>query len=502
MIKPNVLVWFAIVLISISGISDANAQPCKEVVGYYAGWKWYKRNKLVNPETIDYSKYTILNYAFFKPLADGGIIEGDAWADKNILLGRVKKVDGVDAHDKKSSLVYRAHKNGVKVMVSIGGWTWSSDFPAIAANESSRTKFANSCVEHIQKYGFDGIDIDWEYPGHKAHNGTPDDKRNFTLLLSAIREALNNHGKKTNHEYLLTAAFGPSPVHMANIEWDEVVPLLDMVHLMTYNYYGAWDPVMNHNTPLYKPAVGSASYCIESSVNMLLHTYGVPSSKLTLGLAFYGRSSVSEGVAELHKKGKGVADAITFVEEKGTPSYYNILLKADMFEQEWDDLSKVPYLKGKNGHPSFVSFDNPESISVKVSYAIENNFKGVVIWDITGDYIETFPGSGQIAGTPLCDAVNNTFCNAQSQLKIASDHNQTELTAFPNPFRSEIEIAWNNTMQAEEIRIVNGSGELVFKQTSGLYGNLKLSTAEWAPGVYFISLQYAGKVNVVKVMKL
>ncbi len=502
MIKHNVFAWFAAVLISISGISVGNAQPCKEVVGYYAGWKWYKRNKLVNPETIDYSKYSVLNYAFFKPLNDGRIVEGDAWADKNILLGRLKNVNGTEAYDKKSSLVYNAHKNGVKVVVSIGGWTWSSAFPAIAANEASRTKFANSCVEHIQKYGFDGIDIDWEYPGHKAHNGTPDDKRNFTLLLTAIRNALTNHGKKFGREYLLTAAFGPAPAHMEQIEWDEVVPLLDMIHLMTYNYYGAWDPIMNHNTPLYKPAVGSAAYCIESSVKMLLNTYNVPSSKITLGLAFYGRSSVSEGAAELHKKGKGVPDALTFVEEKGTPSYYSIMLKADLFDQEWDDVSKVPYLKGKNDLSSFVSFDNTESIELKAAYAVENNLKGVVIWDISGDYIETYPGSGVIAGTPLCDAVNNTFCNTVSELKIASNINETQLTAFPNPFRSEIEIAWNNDIPADEIRVVNGSGELVFRQNSGLDGNLKLSTVEWAQGVYYISLIAADKVNVVKVMKL
>lgn len=502
MVKRLVFVWLVALLSIVSSFSAANTQPCKEIVGYYAGWKWYKRNKLVNPETIDYSKYTILNYAFFKPLADGRIVEGDAWADKNILLGRVKNDGNGDTHDTKSSLIHQAHANGVKVVLSIGGWTWSSAFPAIAANESSRKIFAGSCVALIQKYGFDGIDIDWEYPGHKAHNGTADDKQNFTLLLRAIRDALTEYGNSSSQEYLLTAAFGPSPVHMQQIEWDEVVPLLDIIHLMTYNYYGAWDPVMNHNTPLFKPAVGSPAYCIESSVKMLLQVYAVPSSKLTLGLAFYGRSAISEGVAELHQRGKGIADAITFKEEKGTPSYYNILLKAGLFDQKWDEVSAIPYMTGKNGLPSFVSFDNPESISIKAAYAVENNLKGVVIWDISGDYIETYPGSGEISGTPLCDAVNTTFCSPPAQMKLLANPNPINLTAFPNPFRSEIEIVWNSKEPADEIRIVNGTGDLVYSQTSELNGNLKLSTAEWSPGVYFISLLAGGKVNAVKVMKL
>ena len=72
-------------LFFISNIFHSYSQPCHEVVAYYPSWKWYDRGKLVNPATIDYSKYTIINYAFFKPLNDGSIVGGDAWADKNLL---------------------------------------------------------------------------------------------------------------------------------------------------------------------------------------------------------------------------------------------------------------------------------------------------------------------------------------------------------------------------------------------------------------------------------
>ncbi|MBL0343248.1 MAG: hypothetical protein IPP71_21735 [Bacteroidetes bacterium] len=231
-----------VVLLSLSFVTNSAALPCHEVVGYYAGWKWYKRNKLVNPETIDYSKYTIINYAFFKPLEDGTVIEGDAWADKNILLGVESKKAGSALNEIKSSLVYQAHLNDVKVIASVGGWTYSSVFPQIAADPAKRKQFAVSCIQLLKKYNLDGIDIDWEYPGHKAHNGTLDDKQNFTLLLRILKVYLDEYSVAINRKMYLTAAFGPAPNHMEQIEWDQVVPLLDIVNLMSYNYYGAWDP--------------------------------------------------------------------------------------------------------------------------------------------------------------------------------------------------------------------------------------------------------------------
>src|SRR5690242_12040304 len=221
----RVLIIFLLFIV----VNPAHANTCREVVGYYAGWKWYKRNKLVNPQTIDYSRYTIINYAFFKPLENGSVSEGDEWADKNILLGNVVTRNGVVTYDRSSSLVLNAHQHGVKVFGSIGGWTYSSVFPAIAADPLKRKKFADACANLVLKYDLDGIDIDWEYPGFKTHNGSAADTRNFTLLLSEIRQALNDQGNSSGKKYLLTAAFSPSPDHMKAIEWDKVSELVDII---------------------------------------------------------------------------------------------------------------------------------------------------------------------------------------------------------------------------------------------------------------------------------
>ena len=73
--------------------------PCKEVVGYYPGWQWYDRNKLVNPTTIHYQNYTVLNYSFFKPESNGSIYLSDPWGDKNILLGPINWATSPTGYD-------------------------------------------------------------------------------------------------------------------------------------------------------------------------------------------------------------------------------------------------------------------------------------------------------------------------------------------------------------------------------------------------------------------
>ena len=103
------------------------AQSSKEIVGYYPNWQWYDRSQLVNPEVIFYEKYTVINYAFFRPMADGSLQSTDSWADENLLLGPMIWWP-VQTHDSTKSLPYLCHEHGVKLLPSIGGWNDSYKF--------------------------------------------------------------------------------------------------------------------------------------------------------------------------------------------------------------------------------------------------------------------------------------------------------------------------------------------------------------------------------------
>jgi GH18 family chitinase len=404
---------FAItILLFLTTLLKVQAQPCKEVVGYYPNWQWYDRNKLVNPETIDYSSYTIINYSFFAPQPDGTILITDPWADKNLLLGPINWAvapAGYDVtydfgnpsyHHPGQQFSDYCHAHGVKLLPSIGGWTLSNHFPAIAADPVKRQQFAQSCVQLIQAFGFDGIDLDWEYPGYAAHNGTPQDKANFTLLLQEIRTAIDTYGASVSKPMLLTIAVGASPENMGHVEWDNIIPIVDIINVMSYDFFGSWDPVSNHNAPLFAPQTGNPDFNVSSAVINLLTVHNVPAGKIVVGFAFYGRSFITQGAPGLFVSGPGQLDLITFADDLGTPLYYNVLKQQHLFDYHWDNIAKVPYLTGKSGLNTFVSFDDTVSIRHKAEFVVENNLRGGIIWEITGDYLETAPNSGIIAETP------------------------------------------------------------------------------------------------------
>jgi GH18 family chitinase len=401
---------------------------CKEIVGYYPNWQWYDRAQLVNPATIDYSRYTIINYAFFSPQTDGSINSTDAWADENLLLGQPDWQNG--GYLPNTSIVDLAHNSGVEVLPSIGGWTLSDNFPAIAASATTRTAFANACVNLITQYNFDGIDLDWEYPGYAPHNGTPADKQNFTLLLQDLRAALNNLTTITGKTYKITAALGAAPSHMNNIEWTSVSNLLDIINLMSYDFFGVWDGYNNHNSPLYAPTQGDPQFNLDAAFTNLTTTYGVPANKITLGVAFYGRSAT--GSTALFAPNSGSANTTLFADDEGTPLYYNILPILNQFNENWDSQAQTSYLSGISNN-TFVSYDNELSIEMKANYIVNSGAAGAIVWEITGDYIETSPGSGVIAGTPLADKLNAVFCgggntNINPTVNITNPTNNTTLT--------------------------------------------------------------------------
>jgi chitinase len=381
-----------------------NQLPKKQVIGYYPNWRLYNRKGIAKPENLFYQKYTILNYSFFRPDAQGNIVSSDPISDHTLL-------------EESPTVVEHAHLWGCRVMVSIGGWTFSDDFPAVAADPKKRHQFASECVRMLREYRFDGIDIDWEFPGYDGHKGGPADKVNFTLLMQDIRDSIDTYGKAINYKFLLTAAFGTYDDATMMIEWEKIVPILDYCNMMTYDFNGPWSADANHNSPLYAPAKG-----LEGSLDWVYHRmterYHVPPEKLNLGVAFYGRSFLfPQKNAELYAVNTKLSDTVTWPVYEGTPQYFSIVEDMHMFNQYWDSTAQVPYLIKKD-KTSLLSYDDPKSIHMKAEYVVDHNCAGVIIWEITGDYLETSPGSGKAGSTPLIDAINDVFKNPMRRRKI------------------------------------------------------------------------------------
>lgn len=493
--KLTVLALFLIIKLSV-------AQTCKEIIGYYPNWQWYDRGKLVKPSTINYSKYTTINYCFFKPETNGTISNTDTWADENLLQGQINWNTFPVSYYSNTSLIDLAHTAGTKVMVSIGGWTLSDNFPAIAANSTLRGKFASECNRLIKFYKFDGIDIDWEYPGYAAHSGTAADKPNFTLLLNQIRDSLNALGSLTNKYYKLSACFSADPVNMQNIEWNNVVPLLDMVNLMSYDLFGAWDCSANHNSPLYASGNGNPNFNCNKAFLNLVNSFGVPSSKINLGLAFYGRSQM--GATTIFQPTNCNENAVVFSDDLGTPLYYNVIKNLNLFDQYFDNVAKVPYLLGKatsSANGTFVSYDSKYSIGLKASYIINQNARGAIIWEITGDYIETAPGSGIILGTPLVDTLNYVFCNTTSSLTtgLAEYGFGEDIIVYPNPNSGIVYL--NTKLKIKAIKITDVLGNNLKELKQDEITQLEINITNFKPGVYNLVIETDYKITARKIIK-
>ena len=165
----------------------------------------------------------------------------------------------------------------------------------------------------------------------------------------------------------------------------------------------------NHHSPLFAPEKGLNGFDLNSTVRNLTENYGVPTDKVNIGLAFYGRSLKTKGAAGLHVTSRQMPDQTTFPEDKGTPMYYNIVPRLSQFSYRWDSAAQAPYLEGKNFN-TFVSFEDERSVEQKARYILWKRLAGAIVWDLTGDYLEDPVQKGKVARTPLADMLATTLC--------------------------------------------------------------------------------------------
>merc|ERR1719277_1805047 len=277
----------------------------------------------------------------------------------------------------------------LKLVFSLGGWTRSTYFSGCAKTAAKRSKLVANAVARMTENGFDGIDVDWEYPvccgaagdpskGIPPNEVDPADWDNYLLLLHEMRAALDAAHPSAHKE--LSIAMGMSPKVSGVAPRASLAAVLDVIYLMTYDYNGAWLMQTGHNAPLYEDPAAEGllpeNYYIDWGVG--LWSGDVPPSKLVLGLPAYGRAWV--GVDTEYGIGTGKHPG-TY--EEGLVSWYDI--KGRYYapaDRKWNDASKVPYYAA-NG--MFISYDNPASIAAKAEYAQVRGMAGMMWWEASDD---------------------------------------------------------------------------------------------------------------------
>lgn len=288
----------------------------------------------------------------------------------------------------------------LQTMVSAGGYSHSARFSDAARTLDSRRRFAQSCVQWMKQNGFDGIDIDWEFPvggGQAGNVHRPEDKQNFTALLAALRQQLDARGKADGRSYLLSIAAPAGPTEMANLEMGQIAGYVNWIDVMAYAFYTGGSKTTNFNAPLYPTSNDPATdekkrllYNADAAVQAYLRA-GVPAEEISLGVPFYGRGW--KGVPP-ENNGLYQGDGGVFVDSrapKGTWSQggeidYRMLKQYYLgtWPRFWQAEAQVPWLYNASVGV-MVTYDDPQSLAAKADYAKTRHLGGVAIWQVSGD---------------------------------------------------------------------------------------------------------------------
>ena len=374
----------------------------KEVTAYFGQWKIYARGYDIR--NIPANKLTAINYGFIGIEKDGSLYSLDEYADfdkqfdgtganyispsysyldvenRNHTVGYIDKsslklIPNLKFKNDKTTLYKGNFKEmmllkvkypHLKVYPSIGGWTKSDNLFKIATDSVKRKTFAKNSVDFARKHGFDGIDIDWEFPvkgGENPNLASEKDRNNFTLLMQELRNAIESdnligeistiypkivysqddpngieHPNYINKKLGLTIAVysGIEEVNKAGVNYEVVKDLVDVVNIMSYDYHGSWeagstDGKTGHQSGLFNNNDHISEYFnTSSSYEKILrnHNYNgtevVDKNKIAVGLAFYGRIAADVVSDANNGLGQSFNSTIQGTYEKGNADYFDI----------------------------------------------------------------------------------------------------------------------------------------------------------------------------------
>ena len=315
----------------------------------------------------------------------------------------------------------------LKILLSLGGWTYSKYFSDAAASSASRQKFVSSCITMFLKGNlptgisgdasggtaagaglFDGFDIDWEYPGSAGHTGNhygAQDTANYTLLLQEFRTELDSYGASIGKHFQLTAAVPSGQDKIVNIQTNQIGNYLDYADVMTYDMHGGWETTgpTNFQDPLYNspndPSAaippGSEKYTIDTAIKAWTTGLpddnipgGFPANKVVMGFPFYyrGWTGVAAGSKHgLYQTATGPSAAFSTTQTAGIADYKELSaagLIGNASENFFDPTTQASWIYDGN---NFYTGDTPQSIAAKTSYIQQNHLAGAMMFSLDAE---------------------------------------------------------------------------------------------------------------------
>ncbi|MCP3698222.1 MAG: glycoside hydrolase family 18 protein [Aliivibrio sp.] len=392
------------------------------VAGYFADWQYANTENPYVVADIPVDNLTHIIYAFLSMCGPHSgasetvqqqvaqQCEGKApytaiVVDKKAALeedfGDVSVEVDYQGHFAQLAQLKNEHPN-IKILPSFGGWTMSEPFHAMAKDPKAIAHFSKTAVELIAKYDFfDGIDLDWEYPGGGGLTTSPwnpdtklsdeqkaSERAAFTHLVKVLRADLDSLSKQTDREYELSTAVGVG-AKAKQIDWQAASPYLTNMFAMTYDFLGGWGTQTGHMTNLHATERSWWGMGADVFINQMIEQ-GIPSHKLVIGAAFYGRGwqGTQAYNGELPKSDLQSDGGAPFgTGENGYFMYWDLVKNygdAQGYQYKYDEQAQAPYLWNPDSKV-FISFEDQRSIKAKAAWAKSKNLGGIFVWELSGD---------------------------------------------------------------------------------------------------------------------
>lgn len=410
-------------------VKQQNEDLERKIVGYFPEWAYKsKEHNYFNVTDLQWDSLTHIQYSFAMVDPQTNKISfGDEFAALEENFEGMDLTYNGEKIELDESLPYKGHFNllqqmkkkypDVQLLMSVGGWAGSKGFYTMMDTDEGIDTFVKSCVDFVRQYGFDGIDIDFEFPSSTSQSGNPDDfevseprrktiNTRYNIMMKKLNQALDKAADEDNTEYLLTAAVSASSWVLGGVESNEYAKELDFLSIMSYDYHGGWNEFVENQANIYPDPAD------RETMNMIMPVLGMdwsykyyrgvlPPEKILMGVPYYtrgwenvqgGNGTGLHGSSKTPATGKyniwGDLDANGKQIPAGANPLWHVL---NLMEQDpnlkvhWDEVGKVPYI-WQNNEKVFLTFENEQSIDERLKYIEEKNLGGALIWVMDGDY--------------------------------------------------------------------------------------------------------------------